>query len=495
MTVGLSFYWQLFRHANLVRLLPSEEALGAAVPLLSVASPVTMFYFAAFIVAVAAIASDTVRECLAQPRIACAAGLAASAVCAAMIIVQNAGARWSGVCMLLGIAALLAMAYVFVALAIAWTRHCSLAAVQDRKGFVCVVCASSLLSLIVSSVFSIQAIEATLLVAVSPGCSGLLLMRSLSRGGTSPRRRIVEPFAPRGVVGALVVFLVLIVCTKGFSDVCYSSGTRELLYLKHFITAMILIAIIAICLFSVSMSHFAFIGWAVLTLGVLVGFAMIFTYPSSPTALELALGIIAGAKTCLELFLFILVAGVLPERAARLSLLLIVLPETTAYIVGCGVMPVFMSTTALPAATWLAALSTIAGIVVVAATFIVMWALALRGISATAPDAPDPSTTFSDNENEALSVGSTEEVALPFAYGINEHNAQLRFERVCEQYGLTKRERETVALFFRGYSAKRIAEIHYVSLNTAQSHIRSAYRKLGVHNRQELIDVIMASRA
>lgn len=46
---------------------------------------------------------------------------------------------------------------------------------------------------------------------------------------------------------------------------------------------------------------------------------------------------------------------------------------------------------------------------------------------------------------------------------------------------------------FRGYSAKRIAEIDCVSLNTVQTHTRNVYRKLGVHSRQDLIDLVEGS--
>ena len=52
---------------------------------------------------------------------------------------------------------------------------------------------------------------------------------------------------------------------------------------------------------------------------------------------------------------------------------------------------------------------------------------------------------------------------------------------------------ETARLFYRGYSTMRIAELHYVSLNTTQSHLRSVYRKTGVHNRQQLIDLVESS--
>ena len=68
-----------------------------------------------------------------------------------------------------------------------------------------------------------------------------------------------------------------------------------------------------------------------------------------------------------------------------------------------------------------------------------------------------------------------------------------RIEALGERCGLTPREREVAAYVFRGYSAKRIAEIDCVSLNTVQTHTRNVYRKLGVHSRQDLIDLVEGS--
>lgn len=61
---------------------------------------------------------------------------------------------------------------------------------------------------------------------------------------------------------------------------------------------------------------------------------------------------------------------------------------------------------------------------------------------------------------------------------------------LAERFGLTPKECTVSLLMARGYAIRRIAEIEVVSENTVKSHVRGAYRKLGVHTRQELIDVI-----
>lgn len=69
-----------------------------------------------------------------------------------------------------------------------------------------------------------------------------------------------------------------------------------------------------------------------------------------------------------------------------------------------------------------------------------------------------------------------------------------RFKRQCEHLaqrsGVSERELEVLALVAKGRSAGRIAEDLNVSLATVNSHIHHIYQKLGIHSRQELIDLI-----
>lgn len=60
---------------------------------------------------------------------------------------------------------------------------------------------------------------------------------------------------------------------------------------------------------------------------------------------------------------------------------------------------------------------------------------------------------------------------------------------------LTERERDVFCLLAKGYSLKSIAEKLFVSENTVKSHRRRIYLKLDVNSRQELIDLVEASRS
>lgn len=53
--------------------------------------------------------------------------------------------------------------------------------------------------------------------------------------------------------------------------------------------------------------------------------------------------------------------------------------------------------------------------------------------------------------------------------------------------GLTQREAEIVALITQGHSNLEIAALTYLSINSIKSHIRNAYRKVGVSTRAQAI--------
>ncbi len=74
---------------------------------------------------------------------------------------------------------------------------------------------------------------------------------------------------------------------------------------------------------------------------------------------------------------------------------------------------------------------------------------------------------------------------------------QLLFERCCKEvardFELSNREIDVLALLARGYSAARIQKELYIAAGTVNYHTRNIYGKLGVHSKQEVID-LMANR-
>ena len=63
-------------------------------------------------------------------------------------------------------------------------------------------------------------------------------------------------------------------------------------------------------------------------------------------------------------------------------------------------------------------------------------------------------------------------------------------ETVCDEAGLSPREREIFVQLSTGYTAEAIAGELLISPNTVRTHVHNIYGKLDVHSRQELIDLV-----
>ncbi|MEY8561708.1 LuxR C-terminal-related transcriptional regulator [Eggerthellaceae bacterium 3-80] len=65
-----------------------------------------------------------------------------------------------------------------------------------------------------------------------------------------------------------------------------------------------------------------------------------------------------------------------------------------------------------------------------------------------------------------------------------------RGHQIALDYGLTKREEETMMLIAKGRTNARICEELGVTPGTVNSHLSNLYKKLDVHDRQEVIDLV-----
>lgn len=74
-------------------------------------------------------------------------------------------------------------------------------------------------------------------------------------------------------------------------------------------------------------------------------------------------------------------------------------------------------------------------------------------------------------------------------YDALESYLRRRVECLADNHGLTNRERELLDYLSRGYGSQFIAKNLFISDNTARTHIRNIYRKLGVASREELLSL------
>lgn len=65
---------------------------------------------------------------------------------------------------------------------------------------------------------------------------------------------------------------------------------------------------------------------------------------------------------------------------------------------------------------------------------------------------------------------------------------------MADEYRLTTQEANVLELLAKGRNARSVSEEMSVSLNTAKSHMRSLYAKLGVHSQQDLLKLVDGRR-
>lgn len=76
------------------------------------------------------------------------------------------------------------------------------------------------------------------------------------------------------------------------------------------------------------------------------------------------------------------------------------------------------------------------------------------------------------------------------AEGNSPANFAQRVDAISQQHGLTPRETEILNLLAHGRSIPYIRDELVISKNTAITHVKHIYAKLGVHNKQELLDLV-----
>lgn len=110
---------------------------------------------------------------------------------------------------------------------------------------------------------------------------------------------------------------------------------------------------------------------------------------------------------------------------------------------------------------------------------------------------------FSENDFARLVYGTGDEARLPERFFCAaDHPADVdahsdgggRFnaatEALADRFVLTRRELDVFRYLAMGYTKDAMAEKMCVSSNTIRTHSRNVYAKLGVHSRQELIDLV-----
>lgn len=592
-TVGMAFYWQLLRNANIDGMLSPFSSLFRWPQ----QTAVLAYYGVALVAGIAAIVFRQLRGPLRSPSrhawLEPALGVLASVLplvgCAMGAGGSGASPTDAGTDLDASLAAstdptlgigLLAAALLgvgLVALSVGWARACARLTEQSRQATIYCACASALCSFAVSFGLYTLAPLPEISRAISPAIAGILLFcadrierttasaaeegRARRPGGQATNRAagrasgrassgrmsqatlpIAEKFfSPTlRIMALLVAMLVMVVCLKGAYDTLVSGPAGHGIYLKHVITIAELTVIVVVGFLSIGFERFTFLGWLILAGGLATGLAAR-SLGSSDVTEQVGLGTIAAARTCLEVFVFALVAMYPSARRAEGGVLaMLVIPDMGACLVGYALLPVTFTTLSDDPTTILHTITLVVGIGVVACTFVVMSSLALKGVEAGATGAAGMAdargtagaggtagatlagamassgldagvgaridagavtgnsgargagrTSEAGDLGETTGPGRQGEQGKTGVAGETGGGAGASWVRdLAQLYGLTPRECDVAEYVYRGYSAKRTAELMNLTLNTVQSHTRKLYRKLDIHSRQELIDLV-----
>jgi DNA-binding CsgD family transcriptional regulator len=101
-------------------------------------------------------------------------------------------------------------------------------------------------------------------------------------------------------------------------------------------------------------------------------------------------------------------------------------------------------------------------------------------------------TTFVLNERDLFKNRTTSPTGSLSVVSIDEVLSQ-KCEQLANTYRLSKREKAVLLLLVKGRSLPYIQKSLYISKGTASSHTEHIYKKLGVHTRQELLDLFESS--
>ena len=70
-----------------------------------------------------------------------------------------------------------------------------------------------------------------------------------------------------------------------------------------------------------------------------------------------------------------------------------------------------------------------------------------------------------------------------------EEHFSILFDKKCQEYNISFREKEIMLLLFEGIQYKEIADRLYISVNTVRAHVRNIYDKCEVKSKIALMNI------
>lgn len=264
-----------------------------------------------------------------------------------------------------------------------------------------------------------------------------------------------------GLVVLLIAFLVIGAFVRGFlylGTIAYSSEQTTLS--RRVVSFALAFLVVVIAYRADSGKPPLFWLWTLVSLVFFSGlFLIAAAYPLVP---DLAGGVAITGRTFVSFFLWVALVLTVRERGRHLLVpvvgTLFIMVECASGFYSYFLAPEIARAIDLPISVYLPFFALLIAFILISSTIVFLALLANRKLSEPA-DAP-----------------------------------RLTREQACaalgEEQGLTAREVEVMERFSQGNSLRKVAETMFISTSTAQSHVKSVYRKLGIHSKQELIDLV-----
>ena len=479
-TLGLSFFWSLVRNAgiaSLVSLIGLDVQRDAAM----LAYYVLLAMFAGAVAArmdrrprKGRERSPFSRTCLALGALSCCGAV----VCCLARNLSYASTIPMAWCETV----ITALTTAF--LAIEGVDQCSRLAEKDGRSLLVCAFGSALASIVLTFVLSDMFVLGDMAAALYPLGAGAGLYaaaRPLENmafaDGASPTPQSKTDwsgFWSQGRVAALIGVLVLATLLKSLADSAfYDSGLRMVKHLVGILElSLILVAVNAMR----GVSAPSAVAFYTLLGGLLLGTALACA-PVPMAIVYVGVATITTARVLAEALVLAYAAESIAWNAItffRAAFLLFVLPEMLACVIGYSVIPLAVPLlgTDLPNVFRGLGIFTLAGIGIFSLSIIGLRDLLAPGVAENTTGRP-PSDLDDAKAHVALS----------------DTQAHAR-QALVKRYRLTEREAVVASYIYEGCTVKHIAQAESISVNTVQSHSRNLYRKLNVHSRQELVELV-----
>ena len=473
--VGLTFFWPALKQFVFSGVLSGHSVSAGAMWL----APLVVS--AAFgVLSVAAIlARRTVEPFLANHRTATSFIACCGSVGYLLLYASVAGSPEGSFSHVLFFAGCIVLGAGYLVTALA---YCSaLCSIEGHDAIICLI-VSFFLSSLVSLAALLPRVVAFWLAVASPLVSGLalLLVRTPVRDGIDYSLSGIRsmPILPVLMLG---LFLMTSKIAIGFfyDSNAWVTAQQRFLNVATVLAAMVWIAV-AVAKFPPNRWEAFFkVGWTLLAAAAIAGILLLF--PEGDGYASTGIGLLGAVFDCCELFLWINLA--LAVRSHGVSSVLVFGCAFTVF----KMVPNMVGKQIVPSMTTVHGLAEQGGFTAVAIGMVVLL-VAVTVIYLT-------TTVFSMQTDgsqaaSALTGGpaGARQPRLDGGPAADAHAAAIR--ELSDRHALTLRESEVLDYLSQGFSYQAIADALTISPGTAQGYAKGVYRKMDVHSKQELINLV-----